>query len=157
MKRIYQYKEKRKLEVGKVFDFRVIKSLQLPDNESYYVLLDPFGERHLLPAKYYNDYGLTVGEIISCHVDKVNCQGRIFLEPLHPQYAIGKIYEFTLLSIETIQNKKGNFISTYIMIDPHNNKAYLPKNENYALEELSEWKKYRVDKIKKAKVYLSPI
>lgn len=155
MKRVYQYKEKRTLQIGTNYDFFVIKTIQLPDNELYHILSDPFGERHLLPAKYYIDYNLTVGEIISCHVDKVNCQGRIFIEPKHPQYRIGELYEFKLLKIETAINKKGNLVSTCVMIDHHNKKAYLPKNENNNIEDLFDWKKYRIEKIKKAKVYLS--
>lgn len=157
MKRIYQYKEKRKLEVGKVFDFKIMKSLQLPDNENYFVLLDPFGERHLLPAKYYVEYNLTIGEIISCHIDKVNCQGRIFIEPEHPEFILGKLYEFKFLKTETFINKKGTPVLMFVMIDHQDNRAYLPKNDNITPAELSDWKKYRVDKIKKAKVYLRPI
>ena len=64
--------------------FRVIKRITLPDESRFFVLESPFNTRHLLPAEFYEKYDIMPGKNIRCRVDKINCVGRIFLEPGHP-------------------------------------------------------------------------
>ncbi|MCK9617902.1 MAG: hypothetical protein M0R21_08725 [Lentimicrobiaceae bacterium] len=76
-------------------------TILLADNSEYFVLEDPTDMRHLVPSCYYKKYDFTMGQTLRCRVDKINCTGKIFLEPQHPFYREGKIYYF--LFIETAQ------------------------------------------------------
>ncbi len=83
-----------KLTEGSVYPFRVLKTVSLGPNDDWFVLEDPQGYKILLPEFFYKDYGLTPGDIINCRVDKVNCNGKVYLEPEHPHYREGEAYPF---------------------------------------------------------------
>ncbi len=85
-----------KLTEGEWFTFRIHNLLQLQDNEWYYILEDINGLKHFMPAGYYESYGLKTGDEILCKVDRINCTGRVFLEPQHPEYKAGEVYNFTI-------------------------------------------------------------
>ena len=85
------------LTEGSWFPFRVHNLLQLQDNEWYYILEDINGLRHFISAEYYKKYGFKPGDEISCKIDKINCTGRMFLEPRHPHYNEGETYSFKLV------------------------------------------------------------
>jgi len=88
-----------KLEIGMWLDFMVISKVILQDGKEYLILEDPNGLRHFLEAGLFAGYPLTVGKKINCKVDHINCTGRIFLEPQHPHYIIGKRYFFPIRSL----------------------------------------------------------
>jgi len=77
-----------------LFDF--IKIVTLNDGDDYMVFSDPYGIRHILPLAPYASYNLHPGQKVTCMVDKINCTGRVFLEPDHPYYVPGKCYEFEI-------------------------------------------------------------
>lgn len=83
------YNEGKKLNEGEVYAFTFEKLITLSDEEEYMVMEDPFGIRHLVTYKYYKKYGLNPGTVVNCLVDKINCTGRVFLEPEHPVYKTG--------------------------------------------------------------------
>jgi hypothetical protein len=66
--------------------------------------MDTNGLKHFLPAEYYTNFNFQTGDVISCRIDKINCTGRIFLEPKHPYYIEGEIYSFDVLNF--IENEK---------------------------------------------------
>ncbi len=86
-----------RLREGETHDFRIEKLVSLDDATPMFVLKDPNGYKVLLPAKHYNEYGFTAGQTIQCRVDKINCNGKMFLEPLHPFYMEGNDYSFPVL------------------------------------------------------------
>jgi len=98
------------LSEGNLFPFRILNLIQLQDNAWYYVLQDINGLKHFMPAKYYNNYGFKIGNEILCKIDKVNCTGRIFLEPENPYYKEGEIYYFEVLSYSEKENEKRMFV-----------------------------------------------
>jgi hypothetical protein len=75
-----------------------------------------------MPAVYYEAYGFKPGDEIVCKIDRINCTGRIFLEPKHPVYNEGIIYTFDVLGFyenntEQILNVKdwtGNVIEVKV-------------------------------------------
>ena len=83
---------------GNWFPFRVHNCVQLQDGEYYYVLQDINGLKHFLPAEFYENYGFTIGDAILCRIDRINCTGRIYLEPKHPHYSEGEIYHFEVIN-----------------------------------------------------------
>ena len=154
MKRVYFHKENRTLSVGEVYEFYVVKCITIPDDEEYFVLQDPFYEKHLLPKKYYKNYGIQEKQYLQCHVDKVNCKGQIFLEPLHPIYLRGKYYQFKYIRAEKYLTKKGVEKQLYIFEGSDSSVAIL-EGKLIAPPENSAKRKYKVIKVKKSKVYLS--
>lgn len=94
------FNSEKKLEKGNSYPFRVFRMVTLQDKRTYYIIEDPFNIRHLLPSWYYTKYGIEQGKTINCAVDKINCTGRVYLEPEHPYYSRGCIYEFHIHSIQ---------------------------------------------------------
>ena len=85
------------LSEGNWYLFRIYNLLQLQDSAWYYVLQDLNGLKHFMPADYYTNYGFKIGDEITCKVDRINCTGRIFLEPKHPRYIEGETSETSYL------------------------------------------------------------
>lgn len=100
------YNSGKRLEEGKTYPFIVLNIVTLQDERAYFILEDPFKIRHLLPSWFYIYYGIQVGQTISCIVDKINCTGRVYLEPEHPHYTKGCVYDFQLLSIQKNEKRK---------------------------------------------------
>lgn len=104
-----------KLKEGKSYPFRVCNMVTLQDERNYYILEDPFNIRHLLPSWFYTKYGIKQGKMINCDVEKINCTGRVYLEPEHPYYSKNCVREFHLLSIQiNEQRRKKKLILTDI-------------------------------------------
>jgi hypothetical protein len=101
------YNSGKRVEEGKRYQFQVTGLVTLQDEQVYFILEDPYKIRHLLPSGYYAEYGIEVGQSIICKVDKINCTGRVYLEPNHPYYSEGQIYNFTFCAIRRkIRTKK---------------------------------------------------
>jgi len=100
--------ETHKLEEGQTYKFYVSGTTTTPDKSNWYILVDPFGYKHLLLQDHYSDYNIIQGNLIHCRVDKINCDGKIFLEPDHPFYKPDKIYEFEFLRFINQLNEYGD-------------------------------------------------
>ncbi|HBF87255.1 MAG TPA: hypothetical protein DDX39_01335 [Bacteroidales bacterium] len=111
------------LEEGKEYLFDVVGEISIENEAVFYILADIFSQKHLLSKKTYRNYSIIVGKAITCKVDKINCQGRIYLEPKHPLYKIGQVCEFTFKQKEVIVNKKGVKKNVLHFSDKHGNKA----------------------------------
>ena len=98
------------LKEGSWFLFRVHNLVQLQGDLWFYVLQDINGQKHFIPAEYYQKYGFKIGDDISCRVDKVNCTGRIFLEPKHPCYNESENYLFDIMEFSNPGNEKSLFV-----------------------------------------------
>lgn len=93
-----------RLTEGTYYPFTILKVVTLGPGESYFVMRDPLGYKILMPQKFYNAYGFKVGQTIECRVDKINCNGRMFLEPVHPFYREGQVYTFEVISSGSARN-----------------------------------------------------
>jgi len=85
------------LSEGEWFPFKIHNLIQLQDDAWYFVLQDINGMKHFMAAENYKSYGFIVGDQILCKIDRVNCTGRVFLEPKHPIYKEGEIYHFDII------------------------------------------------------------
>ncbi len=142
------------LEEGKEYPFYVEKLLALPDGD-YFILIDEVSRKYLLPRQYYTDYPIKVGTTIICNVNKINCNGKIFLEPLHPIYKVGDEDVFTLTAIE--QRVKHRTQEPYFVIKAHNaktNKAAAITFSNIDTNLLPVKALCKIVKIKKAELLL---
>ncbi len=136
---------KGKLVQGEYYDFRVIKKVALGDSSQFWVLEDPFGFRHMLDASYYKKYHIAPEIVLRCKVDKINCTGKIFLEPPHPFYSVGDVCSFPVIGISHIENC---FIVTVEDKLGFRHTVSLKHNVGEAVD-------LRIARIKKGKLYLS--
>ncbi|GAP44497.1 hypothetical protein TBC1_12305 [Lentimicrobium saccharophilum] len=116
------YDLKHKLEEGKTYIFRYLKQVILSDGEAYMVMEDPFGIRHMLLYRYYQQFNLQPDSAVRCRVDKINCTGRVFLEPEHPYYKPGTTGFFAVVWAGF--RTSGNSVSRTIVVrDIFNNEV----------------------------------
>jgi hypothetical protein len=99
--------------------FEVQKLMQITGEEKYYLLESAQGNRMLMMAEYYDSYGILPGTSIQCIVDKINCSGKMYLEPAHPYYKAGESYLFKVLGNTKFTDRKGRNITRHIVMGPH--------------------------------------
>lgn len=85
-----------KLEEGRSYKFIPARIITLPDSNDNLILNGPDGKKYLLPLSFYTDYNLNEKTEIICKIDKINCSGKVFLEPQHPFYREGEYYMFVI-------------------------------------------------------------
>ncbi len=146
--------ENARLTEGKVYQFRILKTVSLGPDDDWYVLEDPKGYKILLPQMHYQDYGLATGNVINCRVDKVNCNGKVFLEPEHPHYQEGKEYDFLVHCRDRRKDILGED-EYYFMVTDALNKQWKVRIASKPLWNSPPGSiKCRVMRIKKGKLYL---
>jgi len=141
-----------KLQVGNWSAFKIISLINIPYDQEYFILKNEQDNKFLLPTIYYKNYNLKLNQILICRVDKMNCRGRIFLEPMHPYYYEGETYDFKFLKFDKIQYKKEQ-IKAIIVKDILGNEGYVCNYDSKI--QLNENIKCKVEKIKKGKLYLT--
>jgi hypothetical protein len=92
------------MHVGDTLTVLVKKEIEL--NGERFFVLEAEGSKNifLLPAKQYVFYNIKPNMHIQVKIDKINCSGEIFLEPLHPFYEEGKAYWFHLVNYQKIDD-----------------------------------------------------
>jgi len=134
---------------GQFYEFEFVKKVFI-DTE-FLVFKDNFGERHVIPSLHYRHYMLTPGQMVKCLITRVDCSGKLSIEPEHPFYKIGGTYEFDFVKVQVTEDNqydpslgKSKKIKEYSLIVADrdgNEHAVLPKS----------WQKkrhYKTDTIK---------
>lgn len=143
------------MEQGKYYLFVFHKIIKSPEGTDYFVLIDPFGQKHLIPARFYTSYVLVIGQKYLCKVDKINCLGRVFIEPPHPFYKENQTYLFRYVKTVKLKHKSGNSYSFYQFIGKNGHNALMDAQKTGLLEQLkSGFQLFRVTKISKATIYI---
>jgi len=146
--------------LNKAYKFKIINKISDVFGPSF-VLQDILENKLIMTSVYYDNeiYNLKIGMEITCYVDKINCNGRIFLEPEHPYYKIGDIHTFPFIRKSKRYDKDGNETDVLIVKDIYGNECTaLPKDKNQLLDTYSpENIECKVIKIKKSQVYLANI
>lgn len=144
-----------RLTEGSWHDFKILKKVSFnSDEESFFIMQDPLGYKVMMPADFYQQYGFEPGQMIRCRVDKINCNGRMFLEPQHPFYKEGKSYDFTLKGAGNRQNLTGETESFFYVEDVL---GYEWKVRSFSSNDDYENKviiKCHLERIKKGKLFL---
>lgn len=97
--------------------FFTVKAIQpFTDRRLYLVLEDEKGYRFLQDYCPYANYGLKPGLKIICKIDKINCNGKVFLEPQHPWFEEGRNYVLPIVH----RNNYGLF-TVIEVVDPGGN------------------------------------
>jgi hypothetical protein len=97
------------LKEGLTYPFIVIKDSVLPDGMEVWILQDISGQKILLEKKNYRQYPIHAGETIPCRVDRINCSGKIYLEPPHPVYTDEGVYEFDI--VKKVENRGSGIVA----------------------------------------------
>lgn len=106
------------------YSFKVEKKMMAPDGLNYFILKDPFGQKHMMEADCYESYDIKVGCEIEVKIDKINCKGQVFFEPKHPQFSVGQIFECPFLGHSTEKNRI-NKMETFLKVLGPDEKEYL--------------------------------
>jgi hypothetical protein len=124
-------------------------------DESYYILKNPFGGKHLLNANHYQHYQLKEGQTLICKIDKINCSGKIFLEPENPKYTEGEIYPFDLVKIIGRINSVGEKEKAAMVKDAFGMERICSIPENYTIDIKAKKIKCKILRIKKGELFLA--
>ena len=144
-----------RLAEGKTFRFEIAKKISLGDTEEFFVLIDPMGYKIMLPAQYYKDYGFEAGQSINCRIDKISCNGQVFLEPQHPQYNENENYKFPVVETGIRKNILDENEYYFIVKDVFNNPLTVVSTQKLSPEILSSKSiTCHVERIKKGKLFL---
>lgn len=106
-----------KLKEGKSYRFKNLKTVFLPDGEENIILEGPDGLKYLLPVANYSNYSLSEKSEFKCRIDRINCTGKVFLEPEHPFYKEGLEYEFIVANTPDLRADEGKGIVSIVGTD----------------------------------------
>ena len=135
------------------YQFKIYKEVDFPGEPSVIILIDPDGYKHLLKKDYYINYNFCVGDNINCRIDKINCSGKIFLEPEHPFYKEGHSYDFDFVAEEVLINSFNEKQQVIIVSDIYGNKLNIPAENALVFEGKVNC---LVENIKKGKLFIMP-
>lgn len=141
---------------GQRFPFVIANKLVLPGtDEANLILLGPDKKKYLLPEQFYENYHLKIGQTVVCTIDKINCSGKIFLEPDHPYYKIGERYDFLVLRLAEQENFLGKVQLIAWVRDLHGLEWSCPIDKLEDIEPGYSYLACRVERIKKGELILS--
>lgn len=143
-----------RLEEGKVYPFLILKTISLEPGDRWLVLQDPNGYKILLPEKYYTEYGFKPGQKIRCRVDKINCNGRMFLEPMHPFYKEGEVYVFPVAGKGKQKNILGQDEWFFVVADIFGKKWIVRTFSEDLWQKPPEIIRCKLKRIKKGRLFL---
>jgi len=137
------------LKAGVVYPFRMIKTTSLSEGDHYLVLESPTLSRHLLDLNLYPALRFKKEEFIRCRIDKINCSGKLFLEPENPDYMEGNDYPFIYDHNEEITNSLGVKQIIAVLRGKNGEKAVMPldgENFHFKMEEIISGHLIRIKK-----------
>jgi len=152
------YNDGKKLFEGETYAFDFIKLVPLSDHMNYMLMEDPYGIRHLVPYEFYLRYNLQPGDVVHCRVDKINCTGRVYLEPAHPQYQTGSVERFSYVGISQEKQKDGDKDTEYsvlVVADIFGNEIRVDMPAGYSVEPVNGSVLCKIEGFKKGKPLLS--
>ncbi len=144
-----------KLKEGKTYPFSITGLVTLPDKVDYFVLTDPNNVKHLLAIIFYLHYNFKFGQQINCRIDKINCSGKIFIEPEHPHYKLNQSYFFPYLRTEEYKDGQCKPERYAFFSDAFGNEIKMPVDDLPGDYEAKQKINFLITRIKKGKVYIS--
>jgi len=144
-----------KLEEGKTYTFNAVKIVELPGGEDNLMLTGPDGRKYLLPLTCYRGYNLVSPGPVECKIDKINCSGKVFLEPAHPFYVEGESYIFDVRHSSEFTDGSGIRRRSITVSDRLENLINVPAELVDELPEEGEKIRLRVERISKGRLYFN--
>ncbi len=143
-----------RLTEGKTYPFRILKTVSLGPQDDWFVMQDPMGYKILMPKSYYEDYGFKKGMLVNCRVDKVNCNGKVFLEPEHPHYKEGYVYPFKVDRTGYRKNILDEEEHYFLVVDAFGKTITVPAASKSMWDDPPKTIDCLVKRIKKGKLWL---
>ncbi len=144
-----------RLAEGSYHFFHILKSIELGENDSWFVMQDPLGYKVLMPAGFYEKYGFQPGQKVKCRVDRINCSGRMFLEPMHPHYTEGEVYSFQPAGEGKQKSITGDEEFFFRVKDLLGYEWKVRVNSREQIPDMQQQVRCRLNRIKKGKLHLS--
>ncbi len=144
-----------RLTEGSYHIFKILKTQNFGADDSWFIMQDPLGYKVLMPLHFYTRYGFEAGQDVMCRVDRINCNGRMFLEPMHPHYKEGECYDFDVLGKGTKTGITGETEHFVKVIDVLGYEWKVPVYSDKIIEESSAKIACKLERIKKGKLFLS--
>jgi hypothetical protein len=144
-----------RLTEGEYYPFKILKTISIDHDCPMFVMQDPLGYKILMPASFYKYYGFKQGHVIQCRVDRINCNGRMFLEPLHPYYIEGNTYDFPFVKKGTRKNLLDELEYYVTVFDIYNQEWTVKLLSEKTLQSIDQRIRCRVERIKKGRLFLS--
>lgn len=144
-----------RLEEGRSYSFTKVKSIVLPGGEVNLILEGPDGKKYLLPVERYGEYNLRTKPELICKVDKINCSGKVFLEPEHPYYREGESYFFRLAQGPDADIGSGE--DSHVEVTDFKGRLYsVPASLLAGNISADNRVRLRVERISKGKIFFAP-
>ena len=89
-----------------IYDFLITEEIKGLDNRKYFIVKDPLGTHHTLPADYYGHYGLRVGEIFKGSIRQYREDKLFRVEPQNPFFTPGEFYTFVVKQLVSFDEKE---------------------------------------------------
>lgn len=145
-----------KFNEGEVHSFLINGFTEIPGtDEFFFILKNKFGGKHLLKSIHYNHYNLQVGETIKCRIDKINCSGKIYLEPENPKYKVEETYSFKIKTIIDQINSVGENEKAAVVIDDFGKEINCSLPTDFKIAPKQDKLNCKVLRIKKGELYIS--
>ena len=144
-----------RLEEGRYYKFKTVKTITLPDTSESMVLHGPDGKKYLLALSPYSHYNLKAKTEVTCKVDKINCTGKVFLEPEHPVYKEGEYYSFIIDSLHHSGENHKNDITLFTVNDVFGNPVVGNAEILGKSIKTGEKVSIKVERISKGKIHFS--
>jgi hypothetical protein len=142
-------KNKNKLIVGESYTFLIKNLVEIDDIKQF--ILDYNGLKFMINADNYKNYPFKLGDKINCKVDKINCAGKMFIEPEHPHFKDNGSYLFKILRNIEIKNMLDQTVHGIEVLDEFGIVHWIPNNtidSKYFNKEI----KLQIEKIKKGRL-----
>ncbi len=147
--------EKSTLEEGRYYPFKITGSVTLPDGRDCFILTDINQVKHLLYKEYYAQYKFDLNQEVRCRIDKINCAGKIYIEPEHPYYKLGETYSFVFDRYVEVKSSYGEYERLAILKNGYAEDIWLPADDAEAQMKKGQQVSAIVERIKKGRVYIS--
>lgn len=143
------------LKEGRTYPFKITGSVILPDGSECFILTDVNGIKHLLFKEYYNQYKLQLNQEVICRIDKINCTGKIFIEPEHPYYKLGRSYTFVFDRYLDLKGPNDESEKVAVLLNGYDQDIFLSADEVEKQFVKGDEINAVVEKIKKGRVYIN--
>jgi hypothetical protein len=146
----YKFKE------GETHLFTINGFTEIPGtDESFYILKNQLGGKHLLKSVHYKHYNLKVDQEINCKIDKINCSGKIYLEPENPIYKVGETYVFDFIKFIDHINSVGEKEKAAVLKDQFGIEVVCSLPKDCELSDNIKSLQCQILRIKKGILYLA--
>ena len=139
------------LNEGDFIKLTIIGETQTPKGESVFIAKHN-NRKFLLSKKLFTEKIPELNQSIDCYVDKVNCSGKIFIEPISERMLIGKTLLFKVMNRDNVYDSLGHMKSLFQLNQTDGYHATYISYNTISADELS----CRIIEIKKSKLIIEP-